>query len=497
VAVSSLSTLSDRELDARIMRHQYVRSASRRERGSYAMRQLKNKLTEPGTAFAMSKAKRKVGCCGRRSSKTVSALAALLISGAAYPGALSAYAAISVGRAVEILDPAIQVIDHAGCPLKRVTREGLLYLECPNGHRIWVAGCPNRRQVDSFRGNPLVGVVLDESYSMDPYLPELVEGALEPALMDYDGWLGMIGSPGPSPVGYFHSAQHHVNGVLGWEAHHWDARQNQFIEAKSGKTPEQWFEEIKARHGWNDDTPQFAREYLGLWVLDAQALCYPYEQSVNLAEFPIEGEWRTGIGIDLGVVDDTAFVVGKWRHGFPEVWLVDAFSRSGLSPSAAAAQLIRLKEKYRPSLIVADTGGIGKAFVAEWADRYSIGVQAASKVDTAGQIGIMAGELRSGVIKVSSEKTLQGPRPLPALQPLVDQWLTIMWDEDRRGHDDRYTDHLADAARYLVMSIRARYRPEPEPPVFGSPEWMALEDERERRIVREIRRKEIGRRWAA
>lgn len=469
-------------LTNRVLRHPWVRAFERSQRASHVMRRLTERLTPHGRAFATSRKKRRVAVCGRRASKTVSALASLIISGAAFPGGLSAYTAISVGRAVEILDPAIKIVERNGCPLRRVTKEGLLYLVCPNGHRIWVAGCPNRRQVESFRGSPLVGVVTDESYSMDPYLRELVEEALEPALMDFDGWCGMIGSPGPSPVGYFYSAQHHANDVLGWEAFHWDVRDNPFIPHAAS-----WLEELKERHGWTDETPEYAREYLGLWVADTNALCYPYDDQLNgFDELPLEGEWRTGIGIDLGVVDDTAFVVGKWRRGFPELWIVDTFSRSGLTPSASAAHLLRLKEQYRPNLIVADTGGIGKAFVAEWAERYNIGVDPASKVDTAGQIGIMAGEMRSGVIKVKR-----------SCRALIDQWRTIMWGEEHRGHDPRYEDHLADAGRYLTMAVRAQYRPEPEPPRYGSPEWFAAQEEAEQREIQAIRRRELGQRWAA
>ena len=83
-------------------------------------------------------------------------------------------------------------------------------------------------------------------------------------------------------------------------------------------------------------------------------------------------------------------------------------------------------------------------------------------------------------------------RLLRSLEQLRENALT--WDDDRKGHDPRYADHLADAARYGVMKIRALYKPETEKPKPGSPEWLAQQDEQERadkfRRAEERRRRE-------
>jgi hypothetical protein len=457
-------TLSFRQ---RILANPWVQAFERSQRASHAMRQVKVCLSPKQAEVVDSESKRIASDPGRRGGKTVSALAKLVINGADYPGALSAYAAISVGRAIEILEPAIRVIERAGCPLKRGSRQGLLYLTCPNGHRIWITGVPHRRQVDSLRGNPLVGFVADEAYSMDPYLEEMIDQAVEPALLDFDGWLMLIGSPGPVPVGYFYSALFGQNDVLGWEHHHWDVRDNVHIRHAA-----RWLEEVKARHRWTDETPQFAREYLGLWVVDPTGFCYPYDPALNSytdADRPAEGEWRSLISCDPGVVDDAAMVRLRWRHGFSEIWTDDSFTRPGMSPSGFGAKVLEWRAT-EAAPVVADTGGIGRAFTEEWAQRYGLTVEAASKSDVRGQIAVMAGEMKAGLIKAHSTRC----------RDLIDQWRTIAWDDDRKGHDDRYADHLADAERYGVMHIRAMYKPETEKPKPGSEEWQRQQDEAER-----------------
>jgi len=419
--------------------------------------------------FVTATSKRRAGIAGRRGGKSVAVLAWLVLCAASAPtGTLSCYTAVSVGRAKEILTPAVSVLRReAGIDLQWKTVEGLKYLVCPNDHRIWVAGCPNRGAIDSFRGSPLVAWAGDESASLDPYLQELFEEAVEPALLDHDGSACLTGTPGAVPVGYWYGVTT-GDGAAQWPTTHWTVLDNPALPHAS-----RWLEQKRIDNGWTDETPVYAREYLGRWAVDLSSLCYPYDLQRNGysdAERPTAGEWRCAIAADLGVVDDSALVLLRWRLKDPRIWIDDAFTRPGMSPSALGAKVLEWRQRYRPSMVVADTGGIGKAYTTEWAERYGIGVTPARKVDAAGQIAIVAGEMQSGQILVHTGRC----------RDLIDQWRTITWDERRRNHAEQYADHLAAAARYGCMAVRATYRPELEHPQPGTEEWARWQDAKER-----------------
>lgn len=424
-------------------------------------------------AFACDPVKRIAAKCGRRSGKSHGVAGRYLLTAVSNPNEVSVFIAISAARANEILGRAFRQLDRTidldslGMRPRAVTKVGQLYYQFPNGHRIWVAGCKNRADSEKFRGDPLCGAGVDESDSLRGHLEYLATECLEPALMDFDGWIALVGTPGVTPVGYFHDITTGLGKPKKWKTYEWTVLDNPFV-----RDPEGWLRRRREELGLDEDAPSYQREWLGRWVLDLESLCYPYDPARNRVWGPLEdvvsGEWKFVLGVDLGVVDSSAFVVCAYRQWDPVIHVIESTAMAGLAPSVAAVRVMQYKQRYPGIRIVADTGGQGKAYVQEWSVRYGIGVTPAIKVDRRGQIALVGGLLRTNSIILHE----------PDAGSLAAQWQMLPWNVKRDGHDESYEDHESDAARYAILSIRPNYKSEELPPAHGSEEWLRKEQER-------------------
>lgn len=413
-------------------------------------------------AFVADPSPRKIALCSRRAGKS-HAVAAWLLDGAAdAPGEMSLYVALSRNSARMILWRALEQIDRAqriGLRLGEV--DGQLIVRCPNGHRLWLAGCKDRSEVSKFRGPPYRRAVIDEAQAFGGYLSELLDDAIDPTLLDLRGEVAMVGTPGPIPAGYFYRASTGDGGAA-WPTHRWTVRDNPHLPHVDA-----WLAERRARNGWTEQHPTYRREWLGEWVRDEGALVYPYDDARNgwSGALP-EGAWRYGIGVDLGASEHeqgTAFVAAAHRDGHPEVYIVEAQTWSGLIPSRTAAYLETWIARYTVNgvvpRVVVDEGGLGKGYAEEWRQTYQLPVERAEKSRKRAYIELVAGDMRAGLLRIDARRA----------RPLVDELQVMTWDDDHAAPDERFADHAADAMLYIVRALRPDYRPEIEPPRPGSP----------------------------
>lgn len=450
--------------------------------------------------FVADGSKKKCCLCSRRSGKT-EAVAAWLLEGAeSCPGGLSVYIARSRNNARLILwNTLIRINRRHNLGLKFREIDQQLIVETPNEHRIWLSGCKDRSEIDKFRGvsGTLVGGIrraaIDEAQAFPDWLQELVDDVLEPALLDQDGELVMVGTPAPVPAGIFYTATTGDGGPA-WSTHHWTVLDNPHIPHAS-----KWLAEKREKNGWNDQHPTYRREWLGQWVLDRGALVYPFDSAINtFTELPPESAWSFALGVDLGYDDNsTAFVVAAYRKNHPEIYILECETFTRLIPSKIAAYIQAWEARYKKehgagfSVVVADEGGLGGAIVDEMVQSFGLSIEAAEKTKKRSYIEMVAGDLQSGTIKVHPY----------AARKLVNELMVLPWDEEHKEPDERFQDHAADAFLYVCRAVRPWYRPEREPPTPGSPEWYAAEQKKWRdaaaKKVRENLRRRHGSRRRA
>lgn len=433
-------------------------------------------------AFFDSAAKRLAAVCSRRAGKTF-LIAAWLYAGAlAKPGGLSVYITSSLPQARRNVMPAmVRISRDLDLGMRQRSVDGQLICELPNGHQIWIAGCDNRAECEKFRGagSGYTRVVVDEagSGSLPGYLQYLVEQIISPALLDQRGELALMGTPGVVCAGLFYTATTGDGGTR-WDSYHWTLLDNPHIP-----DPAEFLETQKRENGWDDNTPDFRREYRGEWVKDNSILALPFDWNRNaIAALPedIAGRQLDYIlGVDVGVGEDpSAFVVLATPRGLPDLFVLKAYRKPGLTPSAMAAEVKKLQAEYRFNGIIIDTGGLGAGYAAEMVERHGILCEAAKKPDKRMAIEVVRGELLSGNLRIVAREARE----------LVDEMKVLPLNEEGTNFNGVQFDcHACDALVYAVRKCRPLYnereeRRAPTPEEYNA-QMMAAHREKTKRTA--------------
>jgi hypothetical protein len=407
---------------------------------------------------------------GRRGGKSHVVAAKLIDAVMHRPGAIALYLTITRKNARRILLPAIRKILRENKIPHRFNKTDLEF-EFVGGGTLILGGIENDEEIEKWRGMAYVMVAVDECQSIpSDRLRELHHSVLRPALADYKGSLTFSGTPGPVPVGYWFelSGPESPRSVRNWT----------MLDNPHMPDPEQELADIRAENGWTEESATYIREYLGQWVLDLDALVYPFEATRNavtaLPRLTSKGaqidpsKWRYVISVDVGEVHATAFVVVAAHPAVSEDFIVHAEKMTDMRTDRMATRIRQLRERY-PGPVVMDTQGIGKKHADEVRSRYGIPVEAADKADKNSGIRIVRDRLLSGQIKV-----VEG-----AAEPLVSEWQIVVWNKTRTDHERDQEDHCCDAAIYAVKRLRnytaGHLQPQPKP---GTPEYAAAEEAR-------------------
>jgi hypothetical protein len=315
----------------------------------------------------------------------------------------------------------------------------------PNGVLVRGGGADDKQELEKYLGDAYPLVVIDEAASFGPLIEDLVVSKLSAAMIDFDGTIAMIGTPGQSQSGMFYKVYQGV--VPGWsKAHRWSYMTNtSFPEAV--RTPA-WIENNIGPL----TSPRVQREYFGEWVTDAASLVYQTDESKIGWDgiLPKGHEWRYALGVDVGFRDPCAFVVGAFAKTHPTLFIVHAGQQSHMLPTQVEAEIARLKAKYQITRIVMDTGGsMARNNMEEWNRRSAFGIMPAEKKNKYDFIEHMNGEFYLGRIKVH-----------PSLGDLKQEWRCLVWedaDASSEGvrHDGKpkehpgFPNHMSDAALYM------------------------------------------------
>lgn len=459
-------------------------------------------------AFVEDRSKRKCALTSRRGGKSHGIGCWLLEGGEDSPRGKSLFIALTRGKAKSILwdDCLAGLNDRYHLGLRLVHDEGQLYVRMENGHRIWLLGVDNQHEVAKVRGERLRRAVVDEAQAFGSYLHVLIQQAIEPALMDLQGELALTGTPSPVATGFFWAAS--TGGdpdVAKWPVHHWTVLDNPHVPHAA-----EWLAEHKRLNNWDDSHPTYRREYLGEWTEDIGALVYPLTAENSWSpdgELPFglpPGEYSYGLGVDLGFsLHSTAFVLIAVRRGTGQVFVLSAYTRSRLIPTALAAHVQGVRDMVQKAAggvgstpapvglrVVVDEGALGKGY-AEQMRSMGVTCEPAQKTEKRAYQEIVRGLVLTGKQpeKGADGLYLGGAGLLvdfAKARELVEECRKLQFDEETGLEDERYTRHCADAMLYIVRAMAPKYDPKENEPEFGSPEYIKRAMAREReKVIRE------------
>lgn len=346
-------------------------------------------LFDEQKAFAFDTSSFRAAICTRRAGK--SELAARLLAHAAqkHPGSISLYIALTRDSAESILWP-ILVKMNEDYELGWTMLEGSLIVVTAEGSIIRLVGADMKNFINRLRGPKYAIAIIDEAQSFGSHLKELVDDVLEPALMDLQGPLCLFGTPGPTPFGYFFEVTEKRK--HGFSLHKWSLLQNPFLpHAKD------FIEKLLERKGWTHDNPTYRREWLGEWVLDVDALFYKYLEGRNdFKELPQNIELTNVMAIDYGFNDETAFGIVTYSKDSPKTFIRHVEGHRGMIPTVIAGRIRQLMDTYKPTRIIADTGGLGKSITEEMKIRYGLPIFPADKREKLTNVHLMNGDFIDG-----------------------------------------------------------------------------------------------------
>ena len=427
--------------------------------------------------FIQDPSKLKAALCSRRAGKTYSVCYYLIQEAYCTPDSLGAYIALTRTSAKRLM----------WSELKRANRRynlGLrfnnadLIVTCPNNSEIFLAGANDEGDIDKLRGSAYRLVVLDECASFGPHVDSLVEEVLEPALIDYNGTLALIGTPNAACTGLFHYAT--TNPRSGYSVHHWTIMDNPHIPDAAA-----WLEKRMERKGWPKDHPIDLREWCGQWIQSNESIIYPFDEERNICTEPPE-DVDFVLGVDLGYNDATAFVIGAYSPNSPDFYIVECQKASKMIAEEVAEEIAFYIEKFNPVSIVMDTGGLGKMIAEGLKRRYGLPIKEAKKSAKAANIELMASDMTLGRVKVFPDS------------PIIDEWRLLQWDpdSDRRKEDSRYENHLSDAALYAWRESRhylhSYLAVMPDPKIGTKEYWRQQEEKMWEQAAKKIEEKDEG-----
>lgn len=372
----------------------------------------------------------------------------------------------------------------------------------PNGSRIYFVGGETISEIEKLRGGRFHGAVVDEckSYALLTF-QALLDEILQPALNTHMGPLIIIGTPGDVLKGEFYLAtcrprfcytpdapegnrrfsnvlyKSNEQGASKWSLHVWTLQDNTAV-------PHLWTEALalKERNGWPDDHPVWLREFMGQWVASNTLLVYRY--APHLHDYTPSGEgrfglakdhqWRTVVGVDLGVRDGTAIVV--WAYSPTAKGLWEVYSEVRRMPKGQKFPLSDLVEWYHE---IEHTYGPFEAGVADHqgatmvidtlAADHGIHLDTAEKREKLDHIELFNLDLDRGHIHI-----------LPG-SDLAKELLSNRWDEGKLAQGKRIEDRntpndTCDAGLYAFRWANHRYFRTPTTgPEVGSAAWWAAE----------------------
>ena len=397
--------------------------------------------------FVQDPSKRVLACCSRRAGKSFGIGLKMLKTGFEFPNSILVYLVLARSQAKDVLWPALEYLNEEhGLGLKFKQNTGDVVL--PNGSKIILRGMGSQREVEKLRGLAVRAACIDEAQGMpQSLLTYTLREILEPAMLQAgdDCWIAVTGTPNAACSGGFYNLWAGITeeGIekQTFSPHHWT-----FFDNKAIPDPEKAAKEVQEAQGWTEDSPGFLREYKGQWVRDTEGCAYKVNPDKNYVHyFPAEkaDDWRWTIGVDLGIMDPSAYCVFAWSRQLGECYIVESFEVQTESPSDSAKPILDLQERYDISQIIVDTGGQGKAHVGEWAQRFGLAVTSATKHDKGGRVQMVNNDFISGRLKIVAPRNQQLMGELAILQ-----WDTSALSRNKYVYAYGYNDHLADALQY-------------------------------------------------
>jgi len=394
--------------------------------------------------FINHKSKRKAMLFGRRSGKSYAAAHYLIKTAYENKGCLCSFIGITAGSAKKIIwDIIIEVSTQFDLKIEpNITN---MLFSFPNGSKIIIAGADNEREMRKHLGVHNELVIIDECGEFGSHLETFIKKTIMPTLIDTGGTICLLGTPGDLCGGFWFKVTKEL--IKGWKV--WKGNMLDNPKMPIWKDKPNWkklakaeLERVKLEEGYDDESPQYIRQYLGRWHEGSSSLVYSnfsYENNTYEVLPKDIQHWNHLIGIDYGIEDASSIVVAAYSEHTNNLYIIETYKKPGLTPEEMAYKVKFYYDKYEPVSIVADGNGIGAAFLSQLNSMYALGINLAAKKDKASFIELLNDDFRLKKIKINRNA-----------EPLLTEIATYQWkDSQQKILPAVAEDHCCDALLYL------------------------------------------------
>ena len=366
--------------------------------------------------FIKDTSRRKIACLTRRSGKSTTVGLYLLHQALHNPGSKSIYVNLTKDSAKKVMwhDIFETIILKLKVPAELVGLE----IRFENGSIIYLAGTDSSaKEKHKLRGQKNIIAVIDECQSFTTDLKELVESVIMPTLADYDGTLCMIGTPGNS-MGehYWWQLNKPDTKYQGWKHFHWDWNDNPFVKTNMRKQ----VDELVSNNPLIKQTPTFRQEYMGEWVIEANARVYKSDQNNYINELPkkfLDGGASYVLSFDLGWNDATTFVVSVYNPFINgNLYILESARFKELNFSEVASKIKEYQKRFDFANIVGDAAN--KQGIQEMVQIHGLPIQAAQKLGKESHIGILNSDFITRNVLILKQTN----------QDLIRELEILLWD---------------------------------------------------------------------
>lgn len=394
-------------------------------------------------------------CCGRRAGKTEAAVWKMLYTGFRHPGSAMVYITREKEHAKRVfwsrLKEAADSLQFKLSEGPSRKSEASLSFTLPTGASIYLLGCRDVDGIDKARGMGLSAAFIDEAHLVGANLADLIDEVLEYALVDYNGWKILSGTPGKVKAGPFYKTLQNPD----WSHHSWTMFDNPHIERLSKMTPQQVLEKICKTRGVTVDDPTIQREFFARWVEDISNLAVKFSSKNCIDAIPDCKEYY--MGVDIGWEDKDAIVI--WGVTDNNVYLTEEWAENHQTLTKLEDKIEYFQNKYNPVRIACDQGGGGKKIIESMAQRpRAIFMEGAAKQHKVENIELMNDYIQNGFVKVLPDSLL------------VEDTSKIEWAPRKKNGiytgervlSDRFHSDILDAALYGFRTIPLDFFAKPE-----------------------------------
>lgn len=404
--------------------------------------------------------------CSRRAGKTNGLAIRFFKTMEKHPRSQCVYLSLTFDSAKEIMWPVLQELNtlhNLGCTFV----ESKLTMTHPNGAKLKLMGADMKNFIKRLKGKKHPGIALDESQDFGTHLQSLIDDVLTPCIADYeDGWLAIVGTPGPVPQGYFFEVTQKKR--FGYSHHEWTLLENPYMP-----DPAAFIADLMQKREWDENNPTLLREWKNKWVLDVEALWVKYKESLShFQALPVitPHKWNYVMGVDLGFKDADAIAILAWSEQVRETYLVEELITKKQGITELTEQIEAMTKKYDISKMVVDEGGLGKKIAEEMRRQKSLPLELADKARKQENVEFLNDALRTGKFKAKGVSTFA-----------QDSYLVqIDWDKStpnkivvkKKPHSD-----IIDAVLYAFRECPSwAYQEPPKKPKYGTKEWAEAQE---------------------